>query len=249
MTGTTLANFQGASSCDGRMQTYALGNHAKAPEAFHPVFMDRTNVVNVASDGMTYFVGPDPAWRNEADCDTINWSRAKRSIIDNDSVGSLIDSDPIAMELNCAGPLHVNFRDVDGSLTGKASTLLGYNAASRSIPFEQGIALSPGPCQFSPVMKGYQCLPNSTNWELDAALKPDPVPFGGVFGDPQHFVLESRDPDSEDRNFSPVFFNVSGVVEVAVPAMDHGWCFAYTCQKRLSTFWTYLPGELQGWEC
>ncbi len=60
---------------------------------------------------------------------------------------------------------------------------------------------------------------------------------------PQHFVLESRDPDSEDRNFSPVFFNVSGSIEVAVPAMDHGWCFAYTCQKRLSTFWTYLPCE------
>jgi hypothetical protein len=60
----------------------------------------------------------------------------------------------------------------------------------------------------------------------------------------QHFVLESRDGDSEDRNFSPVFFNVSGSVDVAVAAMDHGWCFAYTCQKRLSTFWTYLPCEI-----
>ena len=34
------------------------------------------------------------------------------------------------------------------------------------------------------------------------------------------FVLESRDPDTEDRNFGPVFFNVSGSVDMVVPAMD-----------------------------
>jgi hypothetical protein len=54
----------------------------------------------------------------------------------------------------------------------------------------------------------------------------------------QLFVLESRDSDTEDRNFGPVFFNVSGVVDLVVAEMDQGWCFAYTCQKRLSNFWT-----------
>lgn len=47
-----------------------------------------------------------------------------------------------------------------------------------------------------------------------------------------------RDADSEDRNFSPVFLEGGGVVDLAVSAMDQGWCMqAYTCQKRLSTFW------------
>ncbi len=30
----------------------------------------------------------------------------------------------------------------------------------------------------------------------------------GIFGDPQLFVFESRDDDSETRNFGPMFFNV-----------------------------------------
>jgi hypothetical protein len=30
----------------------------------------------------------------------------------------------------------------------------------------------------------------------------------------------------------------AGVVDLLVPCMDHGWCSGYTCQKRLSTFWT-----------
>ncbi len=47
MTGTTFANFYGPTACNGTFQTHAFGNHAKAPEAFHPVFLNRSNVVNV----------------------------------------------------------------------------------------------------------------------------------------------------------------------------------------------------------
>lgn len=44
----------------------------------------------------------------------------------------------------------------------------------------------------------------------------------------------NRDSDTEDRNFSPVFLEGGGVVDLAITAMDQGWCMqAYTCQKRL----------------
>lgn len=44
-----------------------------------------------------------------------------------------------------------------------------------------------------------------------------------------------RDSDSEDRNFSPVMLSGGGVTDLAITAMDQGWCMqAYTCQKRLS---------------
>jgi hypothetical protein len=61
----------------------------------------------------------------------------------------------------------------------------------------------------------------------------------------QLFVYESRDSDKETRNFGPVLFGVAGgaSVDAVVAAMDQGWCFAYTCQLRLSSFWTYLPSE------
>jgi hypothetical protein len=49
------------------------------------------------------------------------------------------------------------------------------------------------------------------------------------------FDLCCRDSDSEDRNFSPVMLSGGGVTDLAITAMDQGWCMqAYTCQKRLS---------------
>lgn len=47
-------------------------------------------------------------------------------------------------------------------------------------------------------------------------------------------AVSHRDSDIEDRNFSPVFLEGGGVVDLAITAMDQGWCMqAYTCQKRL----------------
>ena len=107
----------------------------------------------------------------------------------------------------------------------------------------QGTPVIPGPCTFLPAIDGYACAANSSAYALpNADMKPVvPAAAGGIGGNQQLFVLESRDADTEDRNFGPVFFNVSGSIDMTVVAMDQGWCFAYTCQKRLSTFWTYLP--------
>lgn len=69
-------------------------------------------------------------------------------------------------------------------------------------------------------------------------------PLAGVLGDPQFFVLESRDDDRETRVFDPVAFSLpgSGQVDLVTNAMDQGCCFGYGfCQKRLNAFWTVLP--------
>lgn len=198
-----------------------------------------------ANQAMYLLTGPDPAWRNEADCGFADFTFPA-------ALGGAV------VPLNCAGPNHIYFRDLDGSLLASGSvgvgaqsasrgTLVGYYGAARMMPYAQGTPVTPGPCTYSSTIDGYTCLMESDTYSaagqngLSLAYKPTPMPKYGVFGDPQLFVLESRDPDSEDRNFSPVFFNVSGVIDMVVTAMDQGWCFAYTCQKRLSTFWTYLP--------
>ncbi len=230
------------------------------------------------AQGMVRSVGPDPEWRNEADCGFQTYKRADGSVI----------------PLNCAGPAHVYWRDLDGTLfssndnsgSAKPSAYAGiFVGGPRVFPEDQGTPVLPGPCAYSSATSSYRCEANSTSFLLDTRLKPNPVPAKGIFGDPQHFVLESLDADSEDRNFGPVMFNVSGSIDLVVTAMDQvgqrwsedgwrtaaasyaggaegickgaklartlltsasplflkGWCFAYTCQKRLSTFWTYLP--------
>jgi len=65
----------------------------------------------------------------------------------------------------------------------------------------------------------------------------------GVWGDPQLLVIESRDKDTEDRNFGPVLLESGGAVDLLTPCMDHGWCFGYTCQKRLSTYWATVAAN------
>ena len=49
--------------------------------------------------------------------------------------------------------------------------------------------------------------------------------------------------DTEDRNFGPVLLESAGVTDLLTPCMDHGWCFGYTCQKRLSTYWMTVAAD------
>ncbi|EFJ47177.1 hypothetical protein VOLCADRAFT_92355 [Volvox carteri f. nagariensis] len=233
ISGITLADFLGPAGCGGSQSgTYALANQPKAPEAFYPHYFSKINVQNVGigvSQGMFYHTPPDPDWRNEADCGEAAYTRPDGSQI----------------MLNCAGPAHAYWRDLDGSLTGTVSTTAGIFTSKRVFPMDQGSPVLPGACTYSAYQDSYQCVVNSTSYiaetGLDPRYKPNPVPADGIWGDPQMLVLESRDKDTEDRNFGPVFFNVSGSIDLVTAAMDHGWCFAYTCQKRLSTFWTYVP--------
>ena len=65
------------------------------------------------------------------------------------------------------------------------------------------------------------CYPNLDTFLLTpVTLKPTPMPKYGIFGNPHLFVLESRDSDTETRNFSPVYFNVSGSIDMVVVAQD-----------------------------
>jgi hypothetical protein len=88
----------------------------------------------------------------------------------------------------------------------------------------QGSPLATGPCSYNDTLDSYACLPGATTavglpggWPAGVA-----VPAKGIFGDPQMFVLESRDPDSEARNFGPVIVDVNGV-KVGCRGLLYSW--------------------------
>jgi len=83
--------------------------------------------------------------------------------------------------------------------------------------------------------------------------------------DHEIIIIESLDPDSETRRLSPValladkyidlnngsfdFLNQKNAllqkflhvrVDYTAGPQDHGWCAGYTCQQRISTFWTIV---------
>jgi hypothetical protein len=137
--------------------------------------------------GLFLLTGPDPGWRNEADCGFQTYTRPDGSVIVRPRGRSLHSSQtaqrtsysrsaepfspirsargsrfpwyaparlhapatcpPAPQPLNCAGPKHVHFRDLDGTLTAGlnqkgivpygSDTLVGLYPGQRSFPFDQ----------------------------------------------------------------------------------------------------------------
>ena len=56
--------------------------------------------------------------------------------------------------------------------------------------------------------------------------------------DPAQLIIESLDADTETRSLVPVALASAGYVDIMNGGQDHGWCFGYTCLKRLSTFFS-----------
>ncbi|KAJ1639494.1 hypothetical protein T492DRAFT_832763 [Pavlovales sp. CCMP2436] len=57
-------------------------------------------------------------------------------------------------------------------------------------------------------------------------------------------VIESMDGDTETRSLVPVALTnlEDDTVDLMNGGQDHGWCFGYTCLKRLSTFFAIVAG-------
>ncbi|CAL4062252.1 unnamed protein product, partial [Meganyctiphanes norvegica] len=57
-------------------------------------------------------------------------------------------------------------------------------------------------------------------------------------------VIESMDADTEVRRMSPIALianpGSNGYVDLLNGPMDRGWCFGYTCQERISTFYSVV---------
>lgn len=57
-------------------------------------------------------------------------------------------------------------------------------------------------------------------------------------------IIESMDHDTEDRRLSPVaILSDNGYLDLINGPQDHGWCFGYTCQKRVSTFMALVAAD------
>jgi hypothetical protein len=199
------------------------------------------NLSNVAPDGLLHLDEPNPLWRTEDDCGAATYPRRDGSVID----------------LNCAGLRHALYSDLDGSLFGgyrvaTATSMHGaFTAPRHASGVDQGAPVEAATCAHEPERDGYQCAqPGGAGGVVLASgyQQPTPPP-AGLFGAPELLVLESRDKDSEDRNFAPVKLESNG----ALP--DHALhCIAGQAPLRLlfcaactaSVLLPHRPAELPG---
>jgi len=57
------------------------------------------------------------------------------------------------------------------------------------------------------------------------------------------FIIESLDADTETRRLSPIAIASQGYIDLVNGPQDHGWCFGFTCQERISTFYTVVADQ------
>jgi hypothetical protein len=179
----------------------------QTPDAVHPTYLKDMALVDVATDGLLLASEPLDEWRNESDCGEATFKRPDGSIV----------------PLNCAGPRRALYRDVDGSLLGgiagnrssgiPGATLHGgWRQPRHASGFDQGTTVVPGTCALETQFLSYKCTRPGVEGSvaLTSGYRQAMPPPGGLFGNPEFFVIESRDRDTEDRNFGPLLFETAG---------------------------------------
>ena len=58
-------------------------------------------------------------------------------------------------------------------------------------------------------------------------------------------VLESLDSDAEVHQLSPIGIGVNSYIDLVNGPKDHGWYGGYTCQERISNFYTIVATGLE----
>lgn len=155
----------GARSCQG-VRSYAIANHALAPDAFHPHYFQRTTLANVPAEALFKLYGPSPKWRNPTDCGTDVYDSTHPLSVYDSNAGQ----DATSIPLNCAGPRHVFFADMDGSLTGQRGTVLGHMSQRRS-KVEQGAGVLEGACSHDATWQAYKCVPEFNSSSFPAGTR------------------------------------------------------------------------------
>ena len=172
----------------------------------------------------------------------------------NPNLGRVNPSD--CVDMDCDGHKQVLFKDLDGSFTQMPGsqrtiisvaefewdgdprrglgdyriprTMLTYPNNGSRIPIDdiyplKGIIRGQGfgqenDCSFESTWNMYLCS------NLDHLM----------------LVMESLDEDTEVRRLSPIGIGANGFINLVNGPMDNGWCGGYTCQERVSTFYTIV---------
>ncbi|XP_048575327.1 fibrocystin-L-like isoform X2 [Nematostella vectensis] len=200
-------------SCDKR--DFAVVPNLWVGDITHPMDTKGITYNNVDTESIIYFITPTTQWINPSDC----------------------------VDMDCDARRQLLIRDLDGSFSGRASTLISkaeyeWDGNPR---FGLGDYRIPRTAQTNPdgsridtsvaypqkgIIRGSTCTWKST-WFAYQCTELDHIML----------IIESMDRDTETRRLSPIALISEGSVNLLNGPMDHGWCLGYTCQERISTFY------------
>ena len=228
----TFVNF--GSHCEGRKRDVVLITNPNSEDANHPVHLKSIKCIGETTSSGTidarykvYIHTPNINRINPSDC----------------------------VDMDCDGMKNVLIKDIDGSFTGEQSLRtiipmaeIGWDAADR----RRGIG------DFR-IPRSILTNPNGSVVDADEVFPTKGIIRGTSFGNEEDcslvvewnaylctkldhlmLVMENLDEDTQVRRLSPIALGANGFVNLINGPMDNGWCGGYTCQERISTFFSLV---------
>ena len=246
-----LANVQ-PSECgvDARL----IESATTMSDASHPQFFQAIHLVNPGPfDARLRLFEPARSWIAIDDCVAMDCDGPKHILI-HDLDGSLTGVPSTVHgraefmnEFRADGTTETNYRvpakmiNDPAPVSSRAPAMQKPPSTQSQAACEPAWALNDGACRSSPDMdesavahKGYGMY--RENCTLETAW--NAWWCASSISQYMRLVIESMDADTESRSLVPVALAFGGYVDLLNGGQDHGWCFGYTCLKRLSTFYS-----------
>jgi len=234
---TTFADF--GAGCSGKQQAAIRGNPAAA-DARHPTHTMGIEMVRVTEGSEVALHKPKAAWVNQADCIDMDCDGGRNSLVRDEDGTLLLGGSSTYSSVVSRGEFFNsnNFFGLEYGHPMNKPTDRAYWYPNLPVTMRTDRSGSPVNVSSSWLRRGYGIPHTGCNlvkdgmngWKcLDTSISH------------RMLVVENMDADHEIRRVSPVAFSSQdGYTHLANGCMDHGWCFSYTCLKRLMTFWTVI---------
>ncbi|CAK8682966.1 unnamed protein product [Clavelina lepadiformis] len=191
-------------------------------DIFHPTYLRNIVLSNVDEDSKVYYARPSIGKINPSDCVDMECDGMKNALIKDfdggfigGTGGSVIPQAEYGWDVDPVRGLG-DYRIPKAMLT----TTSGDRIPVNNIIGERGIFRDPAECTLNLNWQAYRCPRERFDHRM--------------------LVIESLDPDTETRRLSPLALLSERYIDLFNGPQDHGWCFGYTCQKRISTFYTIV---------
>ena len=213
LSGNTFAHFK--VSCNSAVDA-VITTSMKNDDGQMPVVIKSTELIDVAEDSKVYLHRPNIDKINPSDCVDMDCDGLKKNLL-TDADGSF---------LGTPGATVISQSEYGWGLQSRG--IGDYRIPYQALADSKGQALSPSQIYSYPgiVRDQSQCT-YKNSWQ---AYKCNGLDY-------RMLVIESMDNDTESRRLSPIaILSDNKYLDLINGPQDHGWCFGYTCQKRISTF-------------
>jgi hypothetical protein len=211
--GNTFAHFK--ESCNSAIDA-VITTSLKNDDGQMPIVIKNTELFDVDEDSKVYLHRPNIEKINPSDCVDMDCDGLKKNLL-TDSDGTF---------LGTAGATVISQSEYGWG--GQDRGLGDYRIPYQALADSNGQALSPSQIYSYPgIVRDQSQCSYKNSWQ---AYKCNGLDY-------RMLVIESMDNDTESRRLSPIaILSDNRYLDLINGPQDHGWCFGYTCQKRISTF-------------